>query len=59
MIVMLNRIYAIAGTSLAFVMIAGPSWAGRPVSVPEPATMTVMAVGVGAAFIARKFLGRK
>ena len=58
-IVMLNRVYALVGTSLAFAMMAGPSWAGTPVRVPEPATMTVMAVGVGAAFVARKFLRKK
>jgi hypothetical protein len=43
-------------------MIAAPVFAqatdGR-ISVPEPATIGVLAVGAGAAFVARKFLGRK
>lgn len=50
---------AIVGASLALAFAASPAFAGAVVRIPEPGTMTIMAVGVGAAFVARKFLGRK
>ena len=36
-----------------------PAFAGVPISVPEPATMTLFGLGVGGAYLAKRFLGRK
>jgi len=48
---------------LAVLVLAGsamPALAGLPpVAVPEPATMTLFGVGAGAAYLAKRFIGRK
>jgi hypothetical protein len=58
-------------TAVLGVMIAasaGPAFAGTPVlgdaivptnGLPEPATMTLFAMGVGGAFLAKKLIGRR
>ena len=48
---------------VAALVLAGsafPAFAGvAPVAVPEPATMTLFGVGAGAAYLAKRFIGRK
>jgi hypothetical protein len=36
-----------------------PAFAGIPVPVPEPATMTLFGIGAGAAYLAKRYIGRK
>jgi hypothetical protein len=38
---------------------AAPAFAGITVQVPEPATMTLFGLGVGGAYLAKRFIGRK
>jgi len=38
---------------------AAPALAGIPIAVPEPATMTLFGLGVGGAYLAKRFIGRK
>jgi len=38
---------------------AAPAFAGTPITVPEPATMTLFGLGAGGVYLAKRFLGRK
>lgn len=48
---------------VAVLVLAGsamPALAGDvPVVVPEPATMTLFGLGIGGAYLAKRFIGRK
>ena len=51
---------ATALTTMILLLTAEPSFAGvSSISVPEPTTMTLFGLGIGGAFLARKFLGRQ
>lgn len=53
----MNRIIAAA---LTLVATSVPALAGvTTVPVPEPATMTLFGLGVGGAYLAKRFIGRK
>jgi PEP-CTERM motif len=45
--------------ALVLVGTVGPAFAGTIVRVPEPATMTLFGVGVGGAYLVKRFIGRK
>jgi hypothetical protein len=38
---------------------AVPAFAGIPIAVPEPATMTLFGLGAGGVYLAKRFIGRK
>lgn len=44
--------------ALALAMVVAPAFAA-PIAIPEPASMSVFAIGAAGVFIARKFFGRK
>ena len=48
----------IIAATLVLVATVGPAFAGT-ISVPEPATMTLFGIGAGAAYLAKRFIGRK
>jgi hypothetical protein len=48
----------IIAAALVLVATAAPAFAGT-ISVPEPATMTLFGLGVGGAYLAKRFIGRK
>jgi hypothetical protein len=58
---MSNRILTILGNGLLLAMVVGPAMAGRPLpqNVPEPASLSLLAVGMGGAYVAKRFFGRK
>jgi len=60
---MIDRIVTIAGAALGFALVAAPTLAGTGpgvfIGVPEPATMTLLGLGVAGAFVAKKLVGRK
>ena len=55
---MYTRIITVVGTGLVLASVAGPAHA-EAVPVPEPGTLSMFAVGIAGAFVARKLLGRK
>jgi hypothetical protein len=46
-------------SALILVTSAVPAFAGSPVQVPEPMTMSLFGIGVGGAYLAKRFIGRK
>jgi hypothetical protein len=55
----MERVFAVLGTGLLLALATVPAMAGVPVSVPEPASMSLLAVGIGGAYVARKLFRRK
>jgi CHASE2 domain-containing sensor protein len=53
---LMDRIIAAA---LVLVGSAAPALAGTPIPVPEPATLTLFGLGVGGAYLVKRFAGRK
>jgi hypothetical protein len=46
--------------ALLFVGTSAPAFAGiTTIPVPEPATLTLFGLGVGGAYLAKRFIGRK
>ena len=45
--------------TLALVTTVAPAFAGIPIQVPEPATMTLFGLGAGGVYLAKRFIGRK
>jgi hypothetical protein len=59
---LIMKVFALAIGALALSAPLNAAFAGIvefPVSIPEPATLTLMAVGVGGAFIASRFRKKK
>jgi len=54
----MKRILFAFGAGFALAMSVAPAMAGQ-VRVPEPTTMSLLAVGLGGAYVAKKFFGRK
>ena len=62
---MVDRLLTVLGSALMLALVASPAAAQicqldcGPRPLPEPATMTIFAVGAAGAFIIKKFIGRK
>ncbi len=54
----MSRFLTFVALAATFMLTVGSALAGPPVDVPEPATMSLLGVGVAAAFVI-KGLGRK
>ena len=52
----MNRIIV---SALVLVASAVPALAGSPAALPEPATMSLFGLGVGGAYLVKRFIGRK
>lgn len=53
----IRNLFAVAGMALSAILAADPAWAGPSViQVPEPMTMSIVGLGIGAAMlIGRRF----
>jgi len=59
---MFDRIVTTTGTALLLALVAAPAFAqvaGIPTGVPEPATVSLFAIGAAGAYVAKRFRGRK
>jgi hypothetical protein len=55
-----NGLFVLAGALTAFALSAGPASADvAPISVPEPASMTIFGVGAAAVYVLNRFRGKK
>jgi hypothetical protein len=52
----MNRIVV---SAVILVASAAPAFAGALPALPEPATMTLFALGAGGAYLAKRVIGRK
>jgi hypothetical protein len=55
---MKTRVLVSLAEGLALAMVAVPAMAGAA-RVPEPASISLLAVGIGGAYVAKKFFRRK
>jgi len=55
----MKRAFALLGTGFLLAMATAPAMAGVTVRVPEPASMSLLAVGIGGAYVAKKLFRRK
>ena len=54
-----NGLFVLAGALTVFALSAGSAAASSPISVPEPASMTIVGVGVAAVYVLNRFRGKK
>lgn len=53
------KILALAAGALALLAPLNAAYAGLPIEVPEPATLSLMAIGVAGAVVASRFRKKK
>jgi hypothetical protein len=53
------KVFALAIGTLALLAPLNVAWAGLPVQSPEPATLSLMAIGVAGALVASRFRKKK
>jgi hypothetical protein len=49
----------VLASALVLVASAVPAFAGQAPVLPEPATMSLFGLGVGGAYLVKRFIGRK
>ena len=55
-----NCLFVLVGALTVFALSTGPATADvAPISVPEPASMTIFGVGVAAVYVVHRFRGKK
>ena len=55
----LKSLTGIVATAVGLALIAGPAYAGDPIEVPEPGTLSILAAGVVGAIIVARLRNRK